>query len=958
MAEGRGPAVYTIPVHRSFADALANGLIAQTRGDRMALARGIILAPNNRAAKAITDAFVRRAEDGLLLPRIVAIGDIGEAGPGALFDAGLDDVPPAIDPLLRQFILARLVQEERALVRSPIDAAEALRLAGELARTLDALIAEEVAPGALRALDTGALSVHWQKSLALMGMLLDRWPEELARLGRIDAAERRNRLLRATAARWRDLPPLGFVVAAGVTTAARAVLNLLDVVARLPGGQVVLPGVDLASPDEEWDAIAADAIESHPQHHLRIVLDGIRVARSDVKRWRWGDGRARLAVRARVVSNAFAPAKFTDKWTTLRASELALRDARIAEFDTPADEAQGIAIALREVLETPAKTAALITPDRALAERVVAHLKRWGIEADDSAGQPLSVTGPGTLVLAVAGAAAERFAPVELLSLLKHPLVRSEGRIEWLDGVRALDLALRGPRPAPGLAGVSAHLREEAAAFWSGVAPEFAPIEAAFADDHATLPDLIEAVRVTVTQLAGDAAWAGPAGRAAAALFDDLAAHSAEAPRDFDSDALVSLLRQLMDASAVRPPQGGHPRIAIWGLLEARLQSADLLVLGGLNEGVWPASPAPDAWLAPRVRLELGLGGLERRVGLAAHDLAMALGRREVLMTRAKRDARSPTIASRFWLRIAAMTGGVTPDDRLRALTAAIDRAVPVPRAPRPAPSPPVALRPRRISVTEVDRLKADPFAFYAKAMLKLRVLDPIDEEPGPKWRGIAVHDVLEQWALHDGFDPERLAARAQAMLSDAEAHPLLRVLWGPRLAEAIDWIAREIADDRARGRLVIDAECKGTIVFAGVALTGRADRIDREGDRLAIVDYKTGKAPSARAVEAGFSMQLGLLGLIAERGGFERVRGTAGTFEYWSLASDGKGSFGKRSSPVGGRAAITEDGFVAHAAASFADAAGRWLTGSDPFVAKAQPDFAPYDDYDQLMRYDEWYGR
>ncbi len=958
MVDGRAPAVFTIPVHRSFADALVNGLIAQTKGDRMALARGIVLVPNNRASKAISDAFVRRAEGGLLLPRIVAIGDVGEAGPGIFFDGGMDDLPLAIDPLQRQFVLARLVQEERALVRSPVDAAEALRLAGELARTLDTLITEDVSPRALRAFDSGALSVHWQKSLALLGVLIDRWPAELARLRRIDGAERRNRLLRATADRWRAASPPGFVVAAGITTSASAVLNLLDVAARMPRGQVVLPGVDLASPDAEWDAIAADGIESHPQHHLRIVLDGMRVARSDVKRWRWGDGTVRQAVRARVVSNAFAPARFTDKWTELPERELRLRAVRIAEFETPADEAQGIAIALRGALETPVKTAALITPDRGLAERVVAHLKRWGIAADDSAGQPLSVTPPGTLVLAVASAAVERFAPVALLSLLKHPLVKSEARAEWLDEVRVLDAALRGPRPAPDMAGLTAHLRSDAATFWAKVAPELAGLEQAFATAHAPLPDLIEAVRATVTKLAGDAAWAGPAGRAAAALFDDLATHAHDAPRDFDSEALVPLLRQLMNAVAVRPPQGGHPRIAIWGLLEARLQTADLLVLGGLNEGVWPASVTPDAWLAPKVRTALGLGGLERRVGLAAHDLAMALGGRDVLMTRAKRDARAPTIASRFWLRIAAMTGGVPADDGVLMMTAAIDRAAAVPRATRPAPRPPVAMRPLRISVTDVDRLKADPFAFYAKAVLKLHALNPIDDEPGAKWRGIAVHAVLDAWVKHDGFDPAKLGARVTAMLGTADAHPLLRTLWGPRLAGAIDWIAAQVAADRARGRMIVASEIEGAIDFAGVTLKGIADRIDRDGDVLAIVDYKTGKAPSARAVEAGFSMQLGLLGLIAERGGFDGVRGTAGAFEYWSTASDGKGGFGKRSSPVGGRSSVTEDGFVAHAAASFAAAAARWLTGDEAFLAKAQPDYALYDDYDQLMRYDEWYGR
>ena len=959
-----GPKVFTIPVHRNFADALVNGLMAQFGRDRMMLARGTVLLPNNRAVRAITDAFVRRAEPGLLLPRLVAIGDTGEDAMGVALDpAGGDPVPAAVDPMVRRFAMAWLVQQARAEARSPVDAAEAMRLGTELAATLDALLAEDIAPGALKALKVGDdLSIHWQKSLDLIAILLDRWPDELKRMGRIDLVERRNILLRRQAEAWTEIPTPGFVVAAGITTSATAVAGLLRTVARIPNGMVVLPGVDLASPSEEWDAIAGDAIESHPQHHLRVLLDRMGVARSDVARWRWGDGKARQAVRARAVSNAFAPAKFTAKWNSLPAAQRQLPGVRLAEFATPADEAQGIAIALREALETPRRTAALITPDRALAERVVAHLKRWGVNADDSGGRPLSVTPPGTLLLAVVGVAVERFAPVALLSLLKHPLMMaSDGRLDWLKGVRSLDLALRGPRPAPGLDGLAAFLaggdkrvrrdRALAEAWWQDVAPLFAPLEAAFAVPHATLGDLLEAVRATIAALAGDAAWSGAAGRAASDLFAGLAGSAVEGPLDFDSASLGPLLAQLLGEIAVRPPQGGHPRLSIWGLLEARLQSADLLICGGLNEGVWPASPAPDPWLAPKVRMELGLGGLDRRVGLAAHDLATALGGREVLLTRAKRDARSPTIASRFVLRLEAMLGGIEADERIVALAQAIDaHDGPAQLAARPAPSPPTAIRPKMISVTDVDRLKADPFAYYAKAMLKLSPLDAVDADAAAAWRGTMVHDIFDKWFKEDRLHPDTLSARVARLFADPGMHPVTRAMWQPRLMEAIDWIAGKVADDRISGREVIASEITGMIDVAGVKLKGVADRIDRTDATLAIVDYKTGAPPSLKAIKAGFSMQLGLLGLIADRGGFAGAAGTPTTFEYWSLTKD-KGKFGKR-------VTVKIDDFVAVAAANFVDAAGLWLTGSEPFKAKLHPEYAPYGDYDHLMRLGEWYGR
>lgn len=971
---GDAPRVFSIPVYRAFADALANGLIAQAGGDRLALARGMILVPNNRAARSIADAFVRRAEAGLLLPRILAIGDAGEA-PGLAFDDPADPVPAAIDPLARQLILARLVQQERALARAPVTAAEAFRLGGELANAVDELIAEDVAPVALRALAVGPeLAVHWQKSLDLFATVIERWPDELARLRRIDLPERRNRLLRALAARWRDTPPGHFVVAAGVTSSAKAIAELLQIVARMPGGAVVLPAVDLASPIEEWDAIGGGEsvrpIETHPQHHLRLLLDRIGVARGEVVRWRWGDGRARKAVRARTVSNAFAPARFTSKWIDLPAPQRSLRGARLATFAAPADEAQGIAIAMREAIETPERTVALVTPDRALAGRVVAHLARWGIDADDSAGRPLAAMPVGVLVQALAALGQEAFAPAALLAVLKHPLVAAgEARLDWLSGVRRLDLALRGPRPAPGLAGLAAHLasgtarerpvRSAAQTWWAGEAHRFAALEASFAQAHPTLGTIVDVLRVTLTELCGDAIWAGQDGRAAADLFAALAAQHSLGPADITAQDVLPMLRQLLGAITIRPPQGGHPRVFIWGPIEARLQAADLLILGGLNEGVWPSASVADPWLSPRVRRELGLADPERRVGLAAHDVATALGAREVLLTRAARDARSATIASRFVLRLQAMTGGIEIDRRLPALAAAIDANAGLPTpAHRPAPTPPVALRPRRISVTEVDRLKADPYAFYARAMLRLHPLDAVDAEPGPAWRGSAVHDVLDRWMKEDDLHPDALMPRIDAMLAAAGTHPIVRTLWQPRLAEAIEWVAAKIVEGRADRRAPIASECAGKTVIAGVELRGIADRIDRMCDgRLAVVDYKTGKAPSAKAVAAGYSMQLGLLAAIAENGGFADVGGEVARFEYWSLAKDGDG-FGKVTQPVGGRGQIATEDFVGRATAQFTAAAARWLTGDAPFTAKLAPDFAPYEDYDQLMRRDEWYGR
>ena len=175
MSDRARPAVYTIGSHRSFADALAAGLIKRFGGDPLGLARGRILLPNNRAVRSITDAFVRASGQGLLLPRLIAIGDpeLDERVGGALEGLDDEDVPPAIDPLERLLKLATIVRGVRG--------AEAVRLSADLARALDALLVEEIDP--LRLKDAVAeaedVAVHWQNSLERLELIYERWPQIL-----------------------------------------------------------------------------------------------------------------------------------------------------------------------------------------------------------------------------------------------------------------------------------------------------------------------------------------------------------------------------------------------------------------------------------------------------------------------------------------------------------------------------------------------------------------------------------------------------------------------------------------------------------------------------------------------------------------------------------------------------------------------------------------------------------
>jgi len=950
-------AVFTIPSHRSFADALAVGLIRRFGKDSLGLARGRILLPNNRAVRTVTEAFVRASGSGLLLPRLIPVGDpeLEEQLGGALDRIDeTEPIPPAVEPLERTLRLASIVKGERS--------ANAVRLAVDLARTLDALLIEQIEPRRLRdaIASSDELARHWKQSLEKLHLIYEIWPQILTEDGTIDLAERRNRVLERVAERWKNDPPQGFTIAAGITTAAPAVAGLLARVARMPEGEVVIPGLWLADlmPDEEWDALGPDehgrGEETHPQYHLKILLDRMGIGRGEVGRWRSGGGAASSPMRARAVVNAMAAPDYSHKWAGLPPTSRRLAGIRLATVPHVAAEAQAIALALREALETPGKTAALVTPDRQLALRVSGLLARWGIEADDSAGQPLSHTAPGTLLLGIASAAAEEMAPVALLALAKHPLVGGDGddRLSWLEAVRAIDLKLRGPRPPAGLTGLDGRL--EGLREWRVIRPRFGGLDGLLRNPM-PLSDFSSSLSAAAQALCGDAAWRGPSGRMAAELLSELEASPAAAQLIVGADDAVPLLRQLLDERAVRPPYGGHPRISIWGLLEARLQRTDLMVLGGLNEGVWPALAAPDPWLAPKVRTELGLPGLEFRIGLAAHDFASALGAPEVLITRSRRDSRSPTVASRLLMRLDALSGGLPRDVRLERLVSALDTPESSNPADRPAPCPPREQRPERISVTQVDRLKADPFAFYAQSILKLRRIDPVDADYSAAWKGIAVHEAMQQWLDLDQCDPDKLRSRAEVLLGDEAIHPMLRALWAPRLLEAIDWIAELERENQVNGRRPLKAEVEGEAAVAGVIVHGRADRIDQLADGgLAIIDYKTGAPPTQKTVNAGFALQLGLLGLIGRAGGFDGIIGDPTAFEYWSLARY-RGRFGRLMCPD---KEMDSGEFLDHAHANFADAVRRWLTGAEPFTAKLNPAYAPYGDYDQLMRLEEWYGR
>jgi ATP-dependent helicase/nuclease subunit B len=997
MAETK-PIVFSIPVQRAFADALAAGLIDRFADGALGLAEGLILLPSNRARSAVQAAFVRASGAGLLMPRLVVIGDADLDESVALALDGIGEaeaIPPAIDALKRRLMLAGLIERHHPAGEEPITGAAAFQLAEGLGRVIDQLHYEEVAPARLADLENalGDLAGHWQVSWQRLRLLVDHWPGLLAATGHIDRADRRNRLLARVSAGWWTAPPARFVVAAGVTTAAPAIARLLRTVADLPQGMVVLPGLDLGMAGEEWEALGpvkADPdkpaagtlgerpLETHPQYHLKLLLGRMGIARDEVSEWAAGSPFDGPDTRAPFLSLLFAPAAYTARWQAAENVAPSLAGVSAAVFADDGQEAQGIALMMRAALDVPGRTAALVTPDRALATRVAAALGRWGIAVDDSAGQPLGQTAPGALLLMLAEFAAG-FDPVRLVALLGHPLVRAgEGRLGWLDQVRRLDLVLRGPGLVPGWAGVTAriadcaddshHRGHDAAAaiadWWGEVAAGLGAALAPFAADVPAPPSvLLGALQDALGWLTGEGAWTGHAGRALSGVFDRWALAKGDGPALVEPADFPKMLTDLLGGETVRPPYGGHPRLFIWGLLEARLQRADVMILGGLDEGRWPPQQSPDPWLAPGIRRLLGLAAPERQQGMAAHDFAGAFAAREVVATRSMRSGGDPAVASRFWLRLTALAGelpvATAGDQPVTALAAILDvppgDSVP---ADKPRPAPPQNARPDRISVTGVDQLARDPFAFYAAKILRLSELDPLSSGPDAKWFGTRVHKFLQDWQAagltEAAFDAERAALRADPALDS-----LARAFWLPRIEPSLRWAAERVWAARDE-RWPVANEVTGKLLVDGILLHGTADRVDQAADgTLAIVDYKTGAAPSGKSAGDGLNSQLGLLGLLAEEAGLgDLAPEPVGAFEYWELKRDRKKGVDGAVKAIKGQKPkpATAAAVVERAREALAELSARFLLGHEPFVPG---DTAKrYADFDQLMRRDEWFGR
>ncbi|MEE2950550.1 MAG: double-strand break repair protein AddB [Pseudomonadota bacterium] len=937
------PHLFSIPPGISFSKTLAASLLEgrliegwRHDGDPLALSDVLIYVPTRRAARSLAGSFQQLLGGAsAILPQIRPIGEGDEAEILAARNA-TPVLEPVMGELERRLRLGQLTRRWRTMTREaeltaligedvvlPASAADALALARDLGALLDEIETEDVTISALAGLAPEALAEWWRLTLTFLTIVTEHWPAVLCEQDCISEARAQNLWLEAEADRLTRSPPNGPVILAGSTATAPKTIALMRVIAHLVKGAVVLPGLDTHLDEESFSKIDRERAFAAPGHHqygLKRILEGLLAGRDAVTAL--GMTEAGLAARERFLSDALRPAETTDRWGSSASAHPsnALEGIALVEAADPREEALAIACAMRTALSDPNASCALITPDRNLARRVVVELARFGITANDSAGRPLGATAPGTLLSTLLSVAFEPGDPIALIALLKHPLTRLglpagearnaartiellvlRGTVDIADGARLsamVEARLGEIRKARSGEATAIHLArpvrlvsdealERAIDFAARFDKAIASLIALRGDTERELSDyasvLIRSLEAFACNEERDTRelYAEEPGR----VMKDFLANLAAAPKTgfgFPSGELGDVADTLMADATVRPRGGLSNRAFVWGTLEARLQSVDTAILGGLNEATWPPNAKTGAFLSRRMRRDLTLDPPERRIGLSAHDFWMAMGAKTVVMTRSRRMDGAPTIASRWLQRVLALAGDERGSELRRRgevfIEAArrLERAETMPPAERPRPKPPVEKRPTRYSVTEVETLIRDPYTIHAARIMNLEPLPPLMRAPNVAERGSLYHAILSDF-ITGGHDPAAPNAQnilieiARGLFAEADLPPEIETLWWPRLetmvAGYLDW-------ERARHGSVASraAEISGGLDLAEIEtrLTARADRIDRLKDgALHIVDFKTGATPSVKQARILLAPQLALEGGIARRGGF-----------------------------------------------------------------------------------------
>ncbi len=954
--------VYTIPPDQPFALTLAKTLLDEYQDDFVGLSTLQILLPNRRSCRTLAEAFlIARNGKSCLIPRLSPIGDVNEDELALqdIFDVGDTDTPAAIAPLERQMILGQLIHRQR-LTLPP---AQIFALASSLATLIDDVHTENLDWQNLTELVPADLAHHWQKTVDFLSILFENWPAILAERGLIDPADRRNRLLRRYATQLQQDKNTGRIIAAGSTGSITATRDLLRTIAYLPHGQVILSGLDKHMPETDW----VELPETHAQFYLRNLIDHIGISRPDVRIWQSGKTQ-KPAPRTIFLQQAIAAQPPRDIKKQL--SKNTLRGMEQVTAQQPQHEAKIIALKIRETLEDPDKNILVVTPDRTLAQRITAELARWDIRVDDAAGTPLSQTRPGLWLQVTACLFKPDAQAVALLAMLHHPLAGLRyapadyaRHVKWFERY-----ILRGPRWQGSLRDLvsitqqrlidvadvhHAPLTDFATRITAALQPLQMNVQHSLSEWLDRHLQLAEYLAATDTAEGAVRVWQGDTGEQLANALQDLRQHAHLHPPPMSADDYIDVLTRYLRRHVYRPRFPLHPRIHILGPIEARLQQADLVILAGLNETVWPQETPHDPFMSQAMRDSFGLSPFARRVGQAALDFYLLSHSNNVFITNSQlRDGMQ--VAPARWLQ--QMTVVLhkhdlqMPNGRNWAnLADQMDTPQTITPGDRPSFAPPLNVRPRQASVSDLELWRRDPYGFYAKKILRLRALEEPEYDAAARDWGNVVHGLLEEFTRDPQFDMVRWHKRVQQTL-DGLALPVdLYTQWQQRLRDIGLWLN---SNTLISGHGY--SEITGKYQFANLdfTVTGRADLLDRENDAVTISDYKTGGATrSKNELLSGYAPQLPFLGLMAQQGGFAAFPPTqVHALRYITLS-------GKASDPVTLRDYDSDlDTILSRNQNHYARLIAQFDKPDTPYITQPHPNYvARYNDYDHLERVQEW---
>ena len=947
--------IYNIPSDCSFLDVLAEAFLNDYKDDPLGLSDVLFLLPNRRSCQTLAEAFVRcQGLAPTMLPQMRPLADISE---DELLLTGFDlsqvlkTMPPSMSSMERQMLFTKIIMSKPAdygLEKMP--AGQAASLAKELSALMDMVKEQQLSFDNLEKIVPDEYAAHWQETLKFLKIITQYWPAILNDSGKIDDAERRNLLMQAQINLWQTLKPQKRIVIAGTTAAFPLMKEMVETVLDLPNGEIYLFGLDKYLSDEDWAKID----ESHPQYELKLLLDCLRINRFDVTDF-VPSGQSE---KNNFVSEVMRPAETSDKWRYLAKDSFSSSVKEGLHFINCQNgrlEALAIALLMRETLTFPEKTAALVTTDRTLARRVSAELQRWGIEVDDSAGVPLSLTVAGIFLRQIISVAEQNMAPVATFALMKCPLfanglspfearrqVRLFEKCFWRENDETAD-----------------------ASIWQKTQESFEKLLSLFTHKSVPLAELLkthlqvaEQLATTDCQAGASVLWKGEAGEGAARFMADVL-EKADILGNIDPFEYRSWLEVMMGGITVRHRYGLHPRLKILGPIEARLQKFDRLIIGEVNENSWPQAVAADPWLSRPMKKDFGLPLPERAIGVQANDFSHLLSGKDVYLTRADRVQGTPMVKSRWLMRLETVLQalGINPQTLecqwyvkwAEALDEA-EKVVPVLPA---APCPPVEARPRKLSASAVENLMRDPYIIYAKYILKLYPLNELEQEMTFADYGNIVHKVLQEfntkYPCHYPSDAkEELLRIGEKEFARNKVAVVKKAFWWPSFMKTVDWLVateQKYREDIAQ----VYNEVEGSYSFEAPAgpftLTAKADRVDiRKDGKINIIDYKTGQARSLKEIERAYAPQLPIEAMIAQNGGFEGISASeVEAMIYWQL--------GKK-----------ESGVFAQAQKMMHDIRDKIIETislfdfeTTPYTSQPNPKYAPkYSDYEQLSRVNE----